>query len=62
MLTSFLKDETSKNFKLGMEYDHYEAIIIKEYGVKLVGWPDGVDFASPYALNAADVVTSGKRA
>ncbi|KAE9389107.1 hypothetical protein BT96DRAFT_1003584 [Gymnopus androsaceus JB14] len=48
--------ELSKNEKLGMEYDHYEVLIVKEYGVKLIGWPDAVNFSSPYDLNASEVI------
>ncbi|KAE9389574.1 hypothetical protein BT96DRAFT_1003091 [Gymnopus androsaceus JB14] len=58
MLSTLLEGlrELSKNKKLGMEYDHYEVLIVKEYGVKLMGWPDAVNFSSPYNLNASKVI------
>ncbi|KAJ3737681.1 hypothetical protein DFJ43DRAFT_1035341 [Lentinula guzmanii] len=47
----------TKNDKLKMEYEHYEVLIVKEYGVRLVGWPENVPMCSPYTLHAASIVT-----
>ncbi|KAJ3978206.1 hypothetical protein F5890DRAFT_1479550, partial [Lentinula detonsa] len=47
----------TRNDKICMEYEHYEVLIIKEYGVKLVGWPDGVPMETPYNLNAAHAIS-----
>ncbi|KAJ3990729.1 hypothetical protein F5050DRAFT_1817281 [Lentinula boryana] len=47
----------TKNDKLKMEYEHYEVLIVKEYGVRLVGWPENVPMCSPYTLHAANIVT-----
>ncbi|KAJ3991322.1 hypothetical protein F5050DRAFT_1812685 [Lentinula boryana] len=48
--------EVTKNKKLSMEYDHYEILLVKEYGVCLVGWPEGVRFLNPHKLHASDVI------
>ncbi|KAJ3732177.1 hypothetical protein DFJ43DRAFT_1039619 [Lentinula guzmanii] len=48
--------EVTKNEKLSMEYDHYEVLLVKEYGVCLVGWPQGVRFLNPHKLHASDVI------
>ncbi|KAJ3749676.1 hypothetical protein DFH05DRAFT_1457426 [Lentinula detonsa] len=48
--------EVTKNEKLSMEYDHYEVLLVKEYGVRLVGWPQGVRFLNPHKLHASDVI------
>ncbi|KAJ3793206.1 hypothetical protein GGU11DRAFT_760122 [Lentinula aff. detonsa] len=47
----------TRNNKICMEYEHYEVLIIKEYGVKLIGWPDGVPMETPYNLNAAHAIS-----
>ncbi|KAJ3716784.1 hypothetical protein DFJ43DRAFT_1043236 [Lentinula guzmanii] len=48
--------EVTKNEKLSMEYDHYDILLVKEYGVRLVGWPEGVRFLNPHKLHASDVI------
>ncbi|KAJ3727776.1 hypothetical protein C8R42DRAFT_717215 [Lentinula raphanica] len=44
------------NPKLNMEYDHYEYLIVYEYGVQLMGWPSGVEMISPHKLTAPDAI------
>ncbi|KAJ3749297.1 hypothetical protein DFH05DRAFT_1457129 [Lentinula detonsa] len=51
-----LRDIT-KNPNLGMEWEHYEVLIVKEWGVKLEGWPAGVKMATATSLHAADVIS-----
>ncbi|KAJ3832224.1 hypothetical protein F5878DRAFT_666772 [Lentinula raphanica] len=50
-----LRDVTG-NPKLNMEYDHYEYLIVYEYGVQLMGWPSGVEVVSPHKLTAPDAI------
>jgi len=45
-LTSFTVDVTGKK-NIVMNYNNYETSIIETYGVRLVGWPNGVKFTSP---------------
>ncbi|KAJ3991083.1 hypothetical protein F5050DRAFT_1812992, partial [Lentinula boryana] len=47
----------TRNDKICMEYKHYEVLIIKEYGIKLIGWPDGVPMETPYNLNAVHAIS-----
>lgn len=46
----------TKNDKVGMEYEHYEVLIVKEYGVQLTGWPEDVPMTSAHSLHAANVI------
>ncbi|KAJ3795319.1 hypothetical protein GGU11DRAFT_758426 [Lentinula aff. detonsa] len=47
----------TKNDKVGMEYEHYEVLLVKEYGVQLTGWPDNVPLTSAHNLHSANVIT-----
>ncbi|KAJ3779623.1 hypothetical protein GGU10DRAFT_438040 [Lentinula aff. detonsa] len=53
---STLPDEVTKNKKLSMEYDHYKVLLVKEYGIHLVGWPQGIHFLNPHKLHASNVI------
>ncbi|KAG1837872.1 hypothetical protein C8R48DRAFT_622607, partial [Suillus tomentosus] len=37
----------TQNQNIGMNYHNYETAIVETYGVRLVGWPHGVNFISP---------------
>ncbi|KAG1797353.1 uncharacterized protein HD556DRAFT_1233386 [Suillus plorans] len=45
-LTSFTVSVTGKK-DIMMNYSNYETAIVETYGVRLVGWPQGVNFTSP---------------
>ncbi|KAG1794347.1 uncharacterized protein HD556DRAFT_1236853 [Suillus plorans] len=45
-LTSFVVEVTGKK-DIGMNYHNYETAIVETYGIRLVGWPHGVNFISP---------------
>ncbi|KAJ3784221.1 hypothetical protein GGU10DRAFT_334095 [Lentinula aff. detonsa] len=47
----------TKNEKIVMEYEHYEVLIVKEYGVKLIGWPEDIPMTSPHRLLSANAIT-----
>ncbi|KAJ3748992.1 hypothetical protein DFH05DRAFT_1520590 [Lentinula detonsa] len=47
----------TRNDKVGMEYEHYEVLLVKEYGVQLTGWPDNVPLTSAHNLHSANVIT-----
>ena len=34
-----------------MNYHNYETAVVKMYGVRLVGWPDGMKFANPSTIS-----------
>ncbi|KAI6018119.1 hypothetical protein BKA83DRAFT_4058655, partial [Pisolithus microcarpus] len=34
-----------------MNYHNYETAIVKTYGIQLVGWPEGVNFANPSVIS-----------
>ncbi|KAJ3730312.1 hypothetical protein C8R42DRAFT_637086 [Lentinula raphanica] len=50
-----LRDVTG-NPKLNIEYNHYEYLIVYEYGVQLMGWPSDVEMISPHKLTAPDAI------
>ncbi|KAJ3798255.1 hypothetical protein GGU11DRAFT_756123 [Lentinula aff. detonsa] len=51
-----LRDLTG-NPKLCMEWEHYEVLIVKQWGVKLEGWPEGVKMVTATSLHAAEVIS-----
>ncbi|KAJ3792166.1 hypothetical protein GGU11DRAFT_863888 [Lentinula aff. detonsa] len=56
VLLEGLRDITG-NPNLSMEWEHYEALIVKPWGVKLEGWPEGVKMVTATTLHAADVIS-----
>ncbi|KAG1900423.1 uncharacterized protein F5891DRAFT_1227064 [Suillus fuscotomentosus] len=46
MIIRGLVEVTGKK-DIGMNYHNYETAIVETYGVRLVGWPHGVNFISP---------------
>ena len=51
MLTPDAGSITSR-LEIGMSYSNYDREIRAELGVQLVGWPEGIQFATPSALGA----------
>ena len=45
----YLVDITGKS-NIVMNYLNYETSIVQGWGVKLVGWPDGISFVNPSHL------------
>ncbi|KAJ3739111.1 hypothetical protein DFH05DRAFT_1464208 [Lentinula detonsa] len=56
VLLEGLRDITG-NPNLSMEWEHYEALIVKPWGIKLEGWPEGVKMVTATTLHAADVIS-----